>query len=232
MSIARRCTIGVLALVAAVAVAGCGSDDVDTAAAVRPGSTDGATAADAGDATTDATTGTTATTAPADSGGPIGSSTAAGTSPTSSTAASTAPTSSASTSTTEIVTTTSTTVDPVAVDIVDGSYAFTSPSGNISCQMVSAFGVSCHIADKQWTVDQPAGCEFDWGNAVGVGTDGAFWECYSDVFWNPDAPALDYGRRAIIGDYVCESEITGVTCSNSRGDGFSLARANAAIFAA
>jgi hypothetical protein len=105
---------------------------------------------------------------------------------------------------------------------------FTSPSGNIACNMSVEFGASCWISEKAWEIEQPTDdpdCAiFDWGNAIDVNADGVFWPCYSGMDWPLTADPLAYGDRMRVGQFECLSARDGVTCRNGAGDGFRLAR--------
>lgn len=105
---------------------------------------------------------------------------------------------------------------------------FTSPSGNIACNMSVESGASCWISEKQWEIDQPTDDEFceiaDWGNAIDVDHTGVRWPCYTDMGWPITADPLQYGDRMRVGDYECASAENGVTCLNGEGRGFRLAR--------
>ncbi len=117
--------------------------------------------------------------------------------------------------------------------VIDGGvHAFTSPSGNIACLM-DGFSVSCWIGEKSWTIEQPAGpecAESDWGNAVDLSTDGPSFPCYTDFGWNPEAPAMPYGFSVELGPFRCDSAETGVTCTNTSGNGFTVAKAAVELF--
>ncbi|MEL7156018.1 MAG: DUF6636 domain-containing protein [Actinomycetota bacterium] len=110
--------------------------------------------------------------------------------------------------------------------------AFTSPSGNIACNIGESSGVSCFIFDKDWEIERPPDpiCEVsDWGNAIDLTVDGTAWSCYTDLAWDASAPPLPYGQVIQVGEFTCASETTGMSCRNGRGDGFDLARAGARI---
>ena len=109
---------------------------------------------------------------------------------------------------------------------------FTSPSGNIACNMSTAGGVSCWIGEKQWTIDESSepDCEFDFGNAVDVTDAGVSFPCYSDFGWDRDGPVLAYGDRMVVGEFSCTSAENGVTCANQDEVGFRVARAEVVVF--
>ncbi|MEM7325528.1 MAG: DUF6636 domain-containing protein [Actinomycetota bacterium] len=116
---------------------------------------------------------------------------------------------------------------------VDGAGGFTSPSGNIACN-ISSSGASCWIGEKTWQIEQPTHdpfcAESDWGNAIDVSADGILWPCYTDFGWPIDAEPLAYGDTMQAGEFSCTSAEDGVTCTNGVGQGFRLARSTFAIF--
>jgi len=99
----------------------------------------------------------------------------------------------------------------------DDAYAFRSPSGNVGCKMGTS-GVLCEIKDYTWFVPRPAdytvggkGNRFilDRGHAP-IGGD---W--HSDHEFPDGAPTLDYGQTRIVGAITCDSEPSGMTCTDS-----------------
>lgn len=106
--------------------------------------------------------------------------------------------------------------------------SFVTPSGNISGVLSEAGGVSCIVFEHDWTIDVPteSGCEFDWGDEVGLGPEGVTFGCYSDVFWDTEAESAGYGTAVTVGDYTCSIAETGVTCENENGNGFSVSRSS------
>ena len=115
----------------------------------------------------------------------------------------------------------------------DGVGEFTSPSGNIACN-ISQFGASCWIGEKEWSIEQPTHdpfcAESDWGNAVDVIAEGTFFSCYTDFGWPIDAEPLAYGDRMRVGEFECASAENGVTCTNAVGQGFRVSRATVNTF--
>lgn len=125
------------------------------------------------------------------------------------------------------LTTTSTVAPTVPPTEPPTPVSFTSPSGNIMCNASAAF-VSCYISEKNWEIDAPAGCDFDWGHEINILAGGgrAEYGCYSDFSWNPGAPPLPYGESLTLGTLSCLSEETGMTCTEIQtGAEFTLSRA-------
>ena len=109
--------------------------------------------------------------------------------------------------------------------------SFRSPTGNIGCQM-SDSTVRCDVAQRDWAPPpKPAGCDLDWGQGISLDAQGtAAFVCAGDTARDPDAPVLGYGQDSEIGGLRCASRQDGVTCRNSAGRGFFLARDRYRIF--
>ena len=128
--------------------------------------------------------------------------------------------------TTATVTTTVTETEPTdtsgADDSGDSTVAFQMPSGNIGC----LFGfrqLRCDILSGL-EPEPTETCEFDWvGVDLGV-TGPAAANCGSDTVYDGDAPTLAYGSTWSRGGIVCESDESALSCTNSEGHGFTLAR--------
>ena len=113
------------------------------------------------------------------------------------------------------------------------SHTFLSPSGSIGCVMTDDAGVTiftvCKTQDHTWAALPSQNCP---QGAV----PGAIGEPGSDLqlsqgkppcvgysmtqfFWPPDTlanhPTLDYGQTHSIGSITCDSEPSGVTCTDS-----------------
>ncbi|MGP4058769.1 DUF6636 domain-containing protein [Mycobacterium sp. 4D054] len=103
---------------------------------------------------------------------------------------------------------------------------FTSPSGNIGC-ILAEDSVRCDIAARDWTPPpRPADCpDFtDYGQGIYLGPTGpARFVCAGDTALG-SGPALDYGQLRVGGGLSCESEPSGIRCSNSHGRGFAISR--------
>ena len=99
---------------------------------------------------------------------------------------------------------------------------FQMPSRNIGC----LFGFETLRCDILSGLDpEPTeACEFDWvGVDLGV-TGAAAANCGSDTVYDADAPTLAYGETWSRDGIRCESEESGLTCTNADGHEFSLAR--------
>jgi hypothetical protein len=100
--------------------------------------------------------------------------------------------------------------------------AFQMPSGNIFCLHLGR-DVRCDILSG--LNPEPAlQCDVDW-TGITLGEESAQPQCAGDTILNPEAPVLPYGSTWARGGITCESQTTGLSCSNERGSGFSLARA-------
>ena len=115
-------------------------------------------------------------------------------------------------------------------------FYFKTPSGNIHCGYDDNDGkayVRCDIRSYTPTTrKQPADCEQDWGFAfaIGAGDKRGSILCAGDTVISPQAEALAYGSSWKRKGIECSSETTGITCTNRRGHGFSLSRAEQRVF--
>ncbi len=115
---------------------------------------------------------------------------------------------------------------------------FQSPTGNIHCVIFSGFGddgdgARCDIGTFEASaLPAPADCDFDWGNAFWIGAAGrrGGLACISDSVTDPGNPVLGYGESITAGGVTCTSAKSGMTCQNSAGHGFALARAKQRVF--
>ena len=105
---------------------------------------------------------------------------------------------------------------------------FSSPTGNIVCEVDPDDGVRCDIGERDWTQPDPPGdCPPDWVIGLWVyGEHGAGFACYEDaVARGQVSEELPYGSSVERGTFTCQSEESGVTCLNSEtGAGFMLSR--------
>lgn len=107
--------------------------------------------------------------------------------------------------------------------------SFASPTGNIACAM-SADGVTCTIANKQFEVPAAEGCTGTTGNTIVLtATEGLTTPCVEGPAPAPagaDVPVLDYGRSQTVGPYTCTSASNGMSCVvDETGEGFRVATA-------
>ena len=99
----------------------------------------------------------------------------------------------------------------------DDLIGFQTPSGNIHC-LGDRRHLRCDIIDFTWTPPpQPASCEFDWGNAIGIDSDGPNFVGISDSVIDRERPVLPYGNTLQFGPYRCESRTDGVRCGADHG---------------
>jgi hypothetical protein len=112
---------------------------------------------------------------------------------------------------------------------------FQTPSGNISCVIVSDPGgfVRCDMRQLTQThTKRPGDCDLDWGTAFGIAADGNSGEviCHGDTLFGTEPMKLDYGKSIEASGFLCFSEKTGLTCRNSAGHGFTLSKARQKLF--
>jgi hypothetical protein len=109
--------------------------------------------------------------------------------------------------------------EPTTVAQPEGPSSFRSPSGNINCTLSTPGGdnaARCEVVNHTWTAPPPppdchlnSGDRFylTQGNAAVVG-------CYAQEF--PVAEStLGYGQTRSFGTITCDSEYTGMTCTDS-----------------
>jgi hypothetical protein len=116
---------------------------------------------------------------------------------------------------------------PVAPVVYTGSGAFRSPSGNISCAMFAS-DVRCDVAEHNWTPPPPSpACHLDWGSRFKLEQGGAsVFDCYAQELPAPEQ-ILGYGQSRSFGSITCDSESTGMTCTDgSTGHYFRISREN------
>jgi hypothetical protein len=109
-------------------------------------------------------------------------------------------------------------------------YQFQSPPGDIACAMGSlgnkAFA-DCEITDHTWLAPpRPEHCEGEWGDHLELrqGTPAGF-VCNSDTLRGTNLPTLTYGGTWTVNPLTCDSEPTGMTCTDgSTGHYFRVSR--------
>jgi hypothetical protein len=123
------------------------------------------------------------------------------------------------------------TAEPAAGN--DGPNYFTTPSKNIGCYIDSKHA-RCDIAERDWKpTPEPASCKklgLDYGQGIVVDSTHAEFVCAGDTALG-GPKVLGYGESAQRGDFLCESEEDGVTCSHvGNGHGFFLSRQSFRVF--
>ena len=119
--------------------------------------------------------------------------------------------------------------------IADDFIYFHTPSDNIHCVLMSGDfeGARCDmLALTQSFPKRPVDCDLDWGDAFEIGATDRQGHvvCHGDTVISPDSMELGYGASATLGEFTCTSQKTGMTCTNARGHGFSIARARQTVF--
>ncbi|MCO5062834.1 MAG: hypothetical protein M9924_00305 [Rhizobiaceae bacterium] len=111
--------------------------------------------------------------------------------------------------------------------------SFRSPTGNIHCMIFdgSYRGARCDLGQFTPSYTRPSDCDLDWGYAFEVGATGPGAPlCAGDTVKDPKAAILNYGHSVRRGGLTCTSERSGMTCVNSQGHGFKVARARQKAF--
>ena len=94
---------------------------------------------------------------------------------------------------------------------------FLSPSGNIACN-ISAGGVACDIRDYTYQPPPPPLCaqHISWGNRFTLDQGkAAAIVCHGDTLRVPGEPTLAFGQTKTVGTLTCDSEPSGMTCTDS-----------------
>jgi hypothetical protein len=108
---------------------------------------------------------------------------------------------------------------PTAVAQPDGPGSFRSPSGNINCTLSTPGGENaarCVVVDHTWTAPPPPpDCHLNSGDRFYLTQGGAaVVGCYAQEF--PVAEStLGYGQSRSFGSITCDSEYTGMACTDS-----------------
>jgi hypothetical protein len=108
--------------------------------------------------------------------------------------------------------------------------SFQTPSGNISCGLVEGneIRLRCEIASS--LRPKPAQpytgyCQFDWGRGFSLPTTGKpAILCISDTIADRNQSVLAYGHIWKNAGFKCVSQRSGLTCTNTTGQGFFLSR--------
>lgn len=109
---------------------------------------------------------------------------------------------------------------------------FRSPSGNVHCMPGDAPGaVECEIRGPARPIrPKPRDCELDWGGRFSLSRNGAQIICAGDTIFNDEHRVLPYGQTLRGNGWQCTSKTTGMTCSNSRGQGFEISSRRQRLF--
>ncbi|NLT25458.1 MAG: hypothetical protein GXX90_02175 [Microbacteriaceae bacterium] len=104
--------------------------------------------------------------------------------------------------------------------------AFMSGSGNLRCQITPEGGAVCQVMERNFALPEGEcyGPGYS-GAAVGVNADGTYWPCPTGDL--AGGQVVEYDAPITAGQYTCSINYeTGVTCSNGKGDGFTMEYSN------
>jgi hypothetical protein len=109
-----------------------------------------------------------------------------------------------------------------------GAGSFQSPSGNINCALFSYEGqtrADCEVAEHSWVAPpKEPECHQNWGSRFTLNESGAIFACYGQELPTPER-TLGYGSTWSVGTITCDSESTGVTCTDGNsGHNFFVSR--------
>lgn len=106
---------------------------------------------------------------------------------------------------------------------------FSTPSGNIWCS-IGESAASCQIEEIDYQPASIDGCDGNdlAGRIITVTSEGAEYPCPDADISGPaagDRTVLEYGQTTAVGDFMCTSAESGVTCTNlSSGKSFTVTR--------
>ncbi|MDJ0715810.1 MAG: hypothetical protein QNJ54_16525 [Prochloraceae cyanobacterium] len=111
---------------------------------------------------------------------------------------------------------------------VNSLTGFVMPSRNIYCALIGEKQeyLRCEIRSGLNPMPpRPESCESDWGAGFLLSRQSsAEILCISDTIIRDDYPTFAYGSNWMNAGFECESQKIGLTCKNSRGQGFFLSR--------
>lgn len=112
--------------------------------------------------------------------------------------------------------------------------SFSSPSGNIGCQIIPGTSVRCDMLEHTWSPPpRPDYCKslMAWGQGLILKAGGdAHVVCAGDTTMTKDNP-LGYGDSITAGSLRCDSAESGMTCKDTgTGHGFTIARDSYNLF--
>jgi hypothetical protein len=104
----------------------------------------------------------------------------------------------------------------------NGPASFRSPSGNINCMMFTSggdIGARCEVVEHTWVAPpRSPDCHLNWGDRVHLTQGGdAGFNCYGQEF-PPVNETLAYGQTRTLGTLTCDSEYSGMTCTDASTD--------------
>jgi hypothetical protein len=119
-----------------------------------------------------------------------------------------------------------------------GVATFQTPSGNIVCGAGWYPGlkpqVVCDVIKHTWKLPPPppGGCrDISWGQPILNATGPGRFHCTGGAAANwTGNPTLGYGVSRHFGPFRCVSRVSGLSCYNRAGHGFTLARASYRFF--
>jgi hypothetical protein len=111
----------------------------------------------------------------------------------------------------------------------NGPASFRSPSGNINCSLSTPGGkiaARCEVVQHTWAAPpREPECHLNWGDRFELSQgNNALFACYGQEF-PPVNETLAYGQTRSFGSITCDSEYTGMTCTDtSTGHYFRVSR--------
>jgi hypothetical protein len=107
---------------------------------------------------------------------------------------------------------------------------FRTPSGNIGCAYYGSLRCDLRQMDNA-PAPRPKRCDLDYGDAFGLSRHGKPGRiCHGDTAIDPNAKTIAYGKQWKRGGITCTSRVSGLTCTNADGHGFTLRRDRQRLF--
>ncbi|WP_108815412.1 DUF6636 domain-containing protein [Loktanella sp. Alg231-35] len=123
----------------------------------------------------------------------------------------------------------------IASPVTAAEISFTSPSGNIRCQIQDTVvaNARCDLdVTRQSFTERPASCDGVWGTSFAVLLTGpGIVNCATRTIARDGvATILPYGASISFAGIICRSEEVGMICTNEDGGGFSIRRAEQRVY--
>ncbi|WP_137180122.1 DUF6636 domain-containing protein [Roseomonas sp. AR75] len=108
---------------------------------------------------------------------------------------------------------------------------FQTPSGNVQC-LLGRGTLRCTVLEHDYpTPPAAAACRPPWNGQLALGRQGqAQLPCTAALVRDDDAFVLGYGARWLGPGITCESDESGLKCTNAAGHGFRASRSTLELF--
>ncbi len=117
--------------------------------------------------------------------------------------------------------------------IADETIYFQIPSGNIHCGAIRSGGLDCELGTNTAKLPaKPKDCNLEWGNRFRMSSTGKAQRlCHIDALGrDPKHQVIGYGKTWRGEGFTCTSKVTGLTCKNKEGRGWTLSKNKQQLF--